>query len=95
MRDLIDKLNEVGYMSTNYASRTRQATNKILELVEEGILDKDTVIQACLGYMSEDEVADMAHKNEFFMGFDDEEAEMDSEDDPMDDYNYHGHRMHY
>ena len=45
---------------------TRQATNKILELIEEGLLDKDTVIMACLKYMSEDEVADMAHANEFF-----------------------------
>ncbi len=45
---------------------TRKATNKILELVEEGLLDKDQVIMACLKYMSEDDVADMAHCNEFF-----------------------------
>ena len=45
----------------------RQATNKILEMVEEGVLDRDTVIMACLKYMSEDDVADMAHLNEFFM----------------------------
>lgn len=45
---------------------TREATNRILELVEEGILDRDEVIMACLKYMSEDEVADMAHANEFF-----------------------------
>jgi hypothetical protein len=44
----------------------REATNKILEMVEEGILDRDTVIMACLKYMSEDDVADMAHDNEFF-----------------------------
>ena len=44
---------------------TRQATHKILEMVEEGILDKDTVIMSCLKYMSEDDVADMAHSNEF------------------------------
>jgi hypothetical protein len=36
-------------------------------------LDKDTVIMACLKYMSEDEVADMAHIN----GFLDEEDETD------------------
>ena len=51
---------------------TREATNKILEMVEEGVLDKDTVILACLKYMSEDDVADMAHINEFFY----EEGEM-------------------
>lgn len=50
----------------------REATNKILELVEEGILDKDEVIMACLKYMSEDDVADMAHVNEFFYEEDDD-----------------------
>jgi hypothetical protein len=44
----------------------REATNKILEMVEEGVLDRDTVIMAALKYMSEDDVADMAHANEFF-----------------------------
>jgi hypothetical protein len=47
-------------------SDVRQATDKILEMVEEGILDKDTVIMSCLKYMSEDDVADMAQMNEFF-----------------------------
>ena len=56
---------------------TRQATNKILEMVEEGILDRDTVIMSCLKYMSEDDVADMAHSNEFFIN----EEEEDDEDD--------------
>lgn len=45
---------------------SREATNKILEMVEDGLLDKDTVIMACLKYMSEDDVADMAHCNGFF-----------------------------
>tara|TARA_B100000579_G_C22529425_1_gene710021 strand:- start:414 stop:590 length:177 start_codon:yes stop_codon:yes gene_type:complete len=56
---------------------TRQATDKILEMVEQGILDKDTVIMSCLKYMSEDDVADMAHSNEFFIN----EEEDDEEDD--------------
>lgn len=45
---------------------TRECTNKILEAIEDGLLDKDYVIMACLKYMSEQEVADMAHVNEFF-----------------------------
>ena len=61
---------------------TRQATNKILEMVEEGILDKDTVIMSCLKYMSEDDVADMAHSNEFFINEEDEDDEPEMEDDP-------------
>ena len=55
---------------------TREATTKILEMVEEGILDRDNVIMACLKYMSEDDVADMAHVNEFF-----EEEDYEDEDD--------------
>ena len=47
-------------------SDTRKATNRILEMIEESQLDKDTVITACLKYMSEDDVADMARSNEFF-----------------------------
>ena len=49
------------------SDNVRKATDKILEMVEEGILDKDTVIMSCLKYMSEDDVADMAHCNEFFL----------------------------
>ena len=56
----------------------RLATDKILEMVEEGILDKDTVIMSCLKYMSEDDVADMAHSNEFFIN---EEEEDDEEEE--------------
>lgn len=55
----------------------REATNKLLEMVEEGLLDKDTVIMACVKYMSEDDVADMMHANEFIEeeASDDEETE--------------------
>ena len=59
-------------------SDVRKATDKILEMVEEGILDKDTVIMSCLKYMSEDDVADMAHCNEFFL--EEEEEEFEDED---------------
>jgi hypothetical protein len=44
---------------------TREKTNKLLEMIKEGLLNKDTVIMACVKYMSEDEVADMMHCNEF------------------------------
>ena len=53
----------------------REATDKILEMVEEGILDKDMVIMACLKYMSEDDVADMAHCNEFFLNEEEDDNE--------------------
>ena len=45
---------------------TRLYTNVLLEMVQDGILDKDWVILACLKYMSDDEVRDMAEANGFF-----------------------------
>ena len=63
----------------------REATNRILELVEEGMLDRDTVIMACLKYMSEDDVSDMAHANEFFLDEDEDEEDEDSEWDGQPD----------
>lgn len=44
---------------------TRHHTNKLLEMIEDGLLDRDTVIMACVKYMSESDVADMMHDNEF------------------------------
>jgi len=44
----------------------REATNRVLELVEEGIIDKDYLIRALLSYLSDDQVADMAWLNELF-----------------------------
>lgn len=44
---------------------TREYTCKLLEMVEHGLLDRDDVIMACVKYMSEDEVRDMMHANEF------------------------------
>lgn len=53
----------------------RQVTETILYLVEEGALDKDFLIMACLKYMSEDEVKDMAEINEILI-----EGELDERD---------------
>lgn len=43
----------------------REFTNKLWDMIDNGSLDKDTVITACLKYMSEDEVKDMMEMNEF------------------------------
>ena len=45
---------------------TRQATKRLLSLLDEGVLDKDQVILACINYMSEADVADMCNANVFF-----------------------------
>jgi len=52
---------------------TRKVTNKLLELIDEGVLDPQMVIKACLCYMSEDDVADMAHTNELLEEEEEEE----------------------
>ena len=53
--------------------KTREFTNKILEAIEDGMLDRNAVILACLSYMSEDAVKDMAEANELFPEEDEEE----------------------
>jgi len=44
---------------------TRLYTERLLDMIDEGVLDRDTVIMACVKYMSEDEVRDMMVHNEF------------------------------
>ena len=58
---------------------SREYTNKLLGMVEEGLLDRDNVIMACVKYMSEDEVRDMMHCNEFIEEEENEEAEEQDE----------------
>jgi hypothetical protein len=60
--------------------KPREATNRLLELIEEGCLDKDTVIMACLKWLSEDEVRDMAEANKFFLDAEEEEETNEEED---------------
>ena len=57
----------------------RKYTNLVLEMVEQGILDKDVVIMACLKYMSEAEVRDMAEANGFVPEDEEEEIRSDYE----------------
>lgn len=64
----------------------REYTNKLLEMVEEGLLDKDMVIMACVKYMSEDDVRGMMEANEMVE---------EEDEDALDDFNYVGSRHHY
>ncbi len=53
---------------------TRKYTNQLLDMIEDGRLDRDTVIMACVKFMSEYEVQDMMEANEFIEEqFEDEE----------------------
>ena len=42
----------------------REYTNKLLEMIEEGMLNRDMVIMAFVKYMSEDDVKNMMFINE-------------------------------
>ena len=76
----------------------RVYTNMLLELIEDGMLDKDTVIMACLQYMSEDDVEGMMQANEFIIDEDYDDS-MDGDFDTAmasagfgtdEDYGYYG-----
>ena len=52
---------------------TREFTNKLLERLEEGLYDHDTVIMGFCKYLSENDVEDMMRINELFLEEDEEE----------------------
>ena len=43
---------------------TRETTNLILNMIDDGTLDARTIARDLLGYLSEDEVRDFAHRND-------------------------------
>ena len=73
--------------------KTREYTNKVLEAVAEGLLDRDTVILACLNWMSESSVEQMCDAN---LLFEHEDEEEDEEWTPYNaDFNDKGSIHHY
>ena len=52
----------------------REVTNKILEMIDEGILSASDVVLMCLKWMSEDDVKEMCQANEIDL----EEIEIDN-----------------
>jgi hypothetical protein len=75
-------------------SRSRKHTVKLMDLLAEGLLDADTVLEACLCYMSDSDVEDMMRSNDM-LPKEEYEDEVEDDLDPMEDYNYVGHPMHY
>lgn len=58
----------------------RQATLTILEMVDEGMLDARDALAAAFGYMTDDEVEDMAVANQF-MEYADDDDDYDGQPD--------------
>ena len=54
---------------------TREATNKVLEMIEEQLIDPKDVVMMCLKWMSEDDVKEMCAANE--INLEDEENDED------------------
>lgn len=54
--------------------RTRAYTVALLDMVDQGVVDKDSLIQDLLGYLSEAEVEDFCRTNEYITGLEDEDA---------------------
>ena len=63
---------------------TRRVTNKLLEMMEEGALDAEVLVRACLTFMSEADVAEMA-VGEGFLEEEDAEIDEDEEEDELGD----------
>lgn len=66
------------------ARETRKITNRIYDAVDEGTLSWEQVAKGALSYMSEYDIAEMAHNEEFFL-YEDELEDEDDEDDSDDD----------
>lgn len=79
--------------------KSRQVTNQILVAVEEGTLDRDTLIRDLLMWMPESDVADFANRSGLFEEEEDIDDSMDGDHDSAmasagfgtdEDYGYYG-----
>ena len=58
----------------------REYTIKLMEMMDEGMITAETVVEMCLAYMSEDDVKDMCRANDI-LDEDDEDDEWDGQPD--------------
>lgn len=75
--------------------KVREVTNRIYDAVDAGELTWEQVAKGALQYMSEDDIAEMAHNEEFFL-YEEEEDDEDEEWSPYTaDFNDKGSIHHY
>jgi len=60
----------------------RDATNRLIDMMDEGLISAQAVAEMALAYMSEDDVADMMRANDIL----DEEEEDDGQPDEMQEW---------
>ena len=59
-----------------FSHRTsRKYTSALLDAVDEGVMDKDSLIQDLLGWMSEDDVREFVRRNDLMPWLETEEDE--------------------
>ena len=68
--------------------RSRRYTCELISLVEDGMIDKDTLIRDLLGYLSESEVADFARKNDIITWLDRDEEDDGQPDEAQEWYDF-------
>jgi hypothetical protein len=73
----------------------REITNKIHAAMDEGTLSPLQVAEAALRFLSEDDVAQMAHNEEFFMHEDEDEGDDEEWSADTTDYCDVSSRHHY
>ncbi len=49
---------------------SRPVTSELLDLAEQGVIDWESLARDALGWMSEDEVAEFARRNDYLQGDD-------------------------
>lgn len=60
----------------------RTQTNRLIDMMDEGLISAEAVAEMALAYMSEDDVADMMRANDIL----DEEDEDDGQPDEMQEW---------
>ena len=53
----------------------RKETNRLLDMIEEGLIDPHAVADMCLAYMSEADVADMMRANDLLEEEDEDDGQ--------------------
>ena len=69
--------------------KVKESTSLLIEMMDDGALSSRSLAEACLSYMSEDEVEDMARVNEFILDedeLDEDELDEDEQTDNEEEY---------
>jgi hypothetical protein len=75
--------------------QTRPETNRLIDMMDEGLIDARAVADMCLSWLSEHSVAEMMKANDLVEQEEEDWDECADPDAALDDFNYVGSRHHY